>query len=366
MFRHVPVRRPRPDGGLFIDTLMGKRKDVEPRLVEYLVDDLVMRPIVTDLMGREWVAGGEDRATQRRALDQFIDFWHCMGYDFVRFEQGLSFTKHHLSAPDTAVGSAKVRSWADEHRGTIVSWDDFGRYPWPKVEEFDFFPLEYVSSHLPDGMGFITCHGGGPFEQVSLIFSLGGMCIAVYDDPGLVRAVAEKIGELMTAFYRHLLDLPNLLAIFPGDDMGFRTGTMISPAHLRDFILPWHKRFAAMAHERGLPYFLHSCGNILPIIDDLISDVGIDGKHSFEDAIIPIQEFQERFGDRIAVLGGVDVDLLAAGSPQAVRERTRLLMETCGERGRFAVGSGSSIASYIPVENYVSMLDEALDFRGGA
>ena len=365
MYRHLPVAHPRPDAALFIDTLLGRRNDARPRLVEYLVDGFVMKPIVTDLLGGRWAPGGPDRSAQRRALDQFVEFWLRLGYDFVRFETGLPFPKHSVQTADTAPGVNRERSWADEHRGTISSWADFEAYPWPKVEEFDFFPLEYVSSHLPDGMGFITCHAGGPFEQVSQILSLEGMCTALYDSPDLVSAIAKRVGELMTAFYRHLLALPNLVAIFPGDDMGFRTGTMVSPAHLRQFILPWHRRFAAMAHERGLPYFLHSCGNVLPIIDELISDVKLDGKHSYEDAIIPIEEFQARYGDRIAVLGGVDVDLLAAGTPDTVRARTRSLLETCGARGRFAVGSGSSIASYISVQNYLAMLDEALDFRGG-
>jgi len=31
-----------------------------------------------------------------------------------------------------------------------------------------------------------------------------------------------------------------------------------------------------------------------------------------------------------------------------------------GARKRFALGSGNSILSYIPVENYLAMLDEAL------
>jgi uroporphyrinogen decarboxylase len=142
--------------------------------------------------------------------------------------------------------------------------------------------------------------------------------------------------------------------------MGFKTGPLISPADLRKYILPWHKRFVAMAHERGLPYFLHSCGNLETIMEDLTEDVKIDGKHSFEDAIIPIQDFQARFGRRIAVLGGLDVNILSAQSPDEVRRRTRRLIEICGSRGRFAIGSGNSIPSYVPVENYLAMVDEAL------
>jgi uroporphyrinogen decarboxylase len=191
--------------------------------------------------------------------------------------------------------------------------------------------------------------------------SLEGLCLALYDDPELVRAVAERVGERMVGFYRHLLDLDRLIAIFQGDDMGFRTATLISPADLCEIVLPWHKRFAGMAHARGVPYFLHSCGNLETIYERLIAKVGIDGKHSFEDAILPVQAFQARYGDRIAVLGGIDVDLLASASPEHVRAKTRSLIETCGARGRYAVGSGNSIPSYIPLENYLAMVDEALD-----
>jgi uroporphyrinogen decarboxylase len=106
---------------------------------------------------------------------------------------------------------------------------------------------------------------------------------------------------------------------------------------------------------------LHSCGNLDTIYEDLISDVGINGKHSFEDAILPVEQFYARYGERIAVLGGIDVDILAAGTPQQVRKRARTLIAVCGARGRYAIGSGNSIPSYIPAENYLAMVDEALN-----
>ena len=95
-------------------------------------------------------------------------------------------------------------------------------------------------------------------------------------------------------------------------------------------------------------------------MEDLISDVRIDAKHSFEDAILPAQEFQTRYGDRIGVLGGLDLNTLAACAPEEVRRHTRLLIETCGSGSRYAVGSGNSVPSYIPVPNYLAMIDEAL------
>jgi uroporphyrinogen decarboxylase len=95
-------------------------------------------------------------------------------------------------------------------------------------------------------------------------------------------------------------------------------------------------------------------------MEDLITNVRIDAKHSYEDAIIPVEDFQARYGDRIGVLGGMDVNRLTMDSPAQVRQRVRFLIETCGSRGRYAVGSGNSIPSYIPVENYLAMVDETL------
>jgi uroporphyrinogen decarboxylase len=146
--------------------------------------------------------------------------------------------------------------------------------------------------------------------------------------------------------------------------MGYKSATMISPNDLRTYVLPWHRQFAAMTHKRGLPYFLHSCGNVAAIMEDLIADVGIDGKHSFEDAILPVQEFQQRYGERIAVLGGLDLNILSGGTDSDVRKHVRLLLEVCGGRGRYAVGSGNSVPTYVPVRNYLAMLDETHRYNG--
>ena len=56
----------------------------------------------------------------------------------------------------------------------------------------------------------------------------------------------------------------------------------------------------------------------------------------------------------------MDVDILTTSSPEQVHYHTRHLMETCGGRGRYAIGSGNSIPSYIPLDNYLAMVDEAL------
>ena len=84
-----------------------------------------------------------------------------------------------------------------------------------------------------------------------------------------------------------------------------------------------------------------------------------DAKHSFEDKIMPVEEVSRRWGDRISVLGGVDMDLLGRGSEAEVRRRTREILDSCAGRGTgYSLGTGNSVANYIPAENYLAMLDE--------
>ena len=93
-------------------------------------------------------------------------------------------------------------------------------------------------------------------------------------------------------------------------------------------------------------------------MNDIIDDVKIDGKHSFEDVIMPVAEAKRRWGDRVAILGGVDMDPLSRGTPEEVRARTREALAGCMPEGGFGLGSGNTIANYVPLENYFAMLEE--------
>jgi uroporphyrinogen decarboxylase len=142
--------------------------------------------------------------------------------------------------------------------------------------------------------------------------------------------------------------------------MGFRSGTLIGPDDMREFVLPGHREAAKRVHEAGKLYHLHSCGKLDAIMPDLIEDVKIDAKHSFEDAICSVVEHKRLYGDRIALIGGVDMDLLARSSPERVRHRTREILDACMPGGGYFLGTGNSVANYIPLDNYLAMLDEGV------
>jgi uroporphyrinogen decarboxylase len=86
--------------------------------------------------------------------------------------------------------------------------------------------------------------------------------------------------------------------------------------------------------------------------------VQIDAKHSYEDTFLPVTEACRRYGDRVAILGGVDMDFLCRAMPEEVRAYVRHVIDGCGPGGGYALGTGNTVANYVPVENYLTMLDE--------
>jgi uroporphyrinogen decarboxylase len=189
------------------------------------------------------------------------------------------------------------------------------------------------------------------------------LCLALYDQRDLVKAISDRLVEIYEVMVKRMLAFDRVKVIWGSDDMGFRNGTLISPDDLREFVLPGHKLMARLSHEAGRPYLLHSCGNLSAIMEDLIEDVGIDARHSFEDVIEPVTEAKARYGDRIALLGGIDVDFLCRADEGRVRKRVRETLERCLPGGGYCLGSGNSIANYIPLGNYLAMLDEGRQFR---
>lgn len=354
-FLRFPLMEPHPDVGYFLDTLLQRKEPTRIPLIEYIINPPNMKRIVEEVLGRTWCPFGPERDLQMRYLDNYIEVFYRLGFDCVRFEHGVVF-----KGRQTRVGS-NGRAWVDDHRGAIASWEDFERYPWPSGKDVDLFPYEYISKHLPEGMGIIASSCGGVFEAVkNTLMGLETLSYMLYDDPQLVSATFERAGAAIYEFYKQLIGLPGLVGFCQGDDMGFKTQTLVAPDVLREHVLSWHKKFAQLCHENGLFYFLHSCGNVDAIMEDLIEDVRIDGKHSFEDAIMPVWEFKRKYGDRIAVLGGVDVDKLARLSEGDLRAYVRKIIDACAPGGGFAIGSGNSIPDYVPMENFLIMLDEAL------
>lgn len=272
-----------------------------------------------------------------------VEFYYKAGYDYVPLWPGISL---------------KAGSLVDASSGYPISGrKDFDDYPWPDPDSVSYEQFESVIPILPDGMKIIG-QTGGVFEKLEALLGYENMCYMLLDDRPLVKEILGKIEQLYIAAYEGMARIEQVGALVVSDDMGFKTQTLIAPDDLKELILPLHKKLVDIAHKHGKPCILHSCGQLKDIMEDIIDYVGIDAKHSFEDSIMPVTEAVDVYGDRISLLGGFDVDRLCRSGIDEVREYTSFLVEKCGARGCYALGSGNSIADYVPLENYLAMLEE--------
>jgi uroporphyrinogen decarboxylase len=112
----------------------------------------------------------------------------------------------------------------------------------------------------------------------------------LYDEPDLVAQVFARWGQKVYDYYKSVIGLEGVGAIFHADDLGFETSTLLSPDALRQHVFPWLKKYAALAHEHGKMFRYHCCGNVYTtgVIEDLIEDVWIDASIPFKTSSSPL------------------------------------------------------------------------------
>ena len=287
-----------------------------------------------------------------------------LGYDYVVCgPTGLDLPLDWVVVDDTAeISRIDGRKFINEHTGPITSWKDFEAYPWPDPKNFSTSALEWYQKNLPDDMCIIGGLTGSIAEYLSWLMGFETLCYALYDQPDLVEAIFSRYLDLALRETKLTLEFNRVKVIWGSDDMGYRSGPLLSPKAMRKFVLPGHKKLAQRCHDAGRLYILHSCGKLDTIMEDLIEDVKIDGKHSYEDTIMDVREAKAMWGDRISILGGIDVDFLCRSDEMAIRRRVRETLEICHPPGGYCLGTGNSVANYIPLKNYLVMLDEGRKF----
>lgn len=326
------------------------RREKEPSRVHFM-EFYLDRPVEVAVVERFGLDEHLDKKHPFYYLQERIALQQFLGYDMVKYEGSPVFVFEKKKTV-TASGTETKDGLA---LGPIQNWNDFEQYPWPKVSDVDFSPLDFLEKELPVNM---KCYLTSPIGYYKMLFGYEAMYYMMYDDPVLFKAVLDRLQGIFIDYARRACQYSCVGAVWASDDMGMKTQTFFPPEFMRETILPMHQAFAAVAHAYDKLYFLHACGNLEAIMNDLIDTVKIDAKHSFENAIVPVTEMKKRYGSRVSLLGGLDVDVLCRSDEKSLRKHVRDILDVCHPGGGYCLGSGNSIAGYVPLENYLIMLDE--------
>jgi len=152
-------------------------------------------------------------------------------------------------------------------------------------------------------------------------------------------------------------------AFYTSDDMGTQTSLFFSPEVFREFLKPAYKALIDEAHAHNMQFWLHSCGNITSIIDDLI-EIGLDVIHPIQPFAMDAEATARRFGGRIAFMPGIDVQhLLPHCTPKEVEIGARKVIETfSGPGGGMVFSLSNAIHTDVSFENIEAFMRTAYEY----
>jgi uroporphyrinogen decarboxylase len=184
---------------------------------------------------------------------------------------------------------------------------------------------------------------------------------AFMDMEVLLEAMVEQ-PEWVKEMYDHCLDMSLALldmiwdegytfdSIFWCDDMGYRNTQFFSVRAYRELLKPAQKRAVEWAHAKGIPAHLHSCGNIMRFVPELV-EIGLDGLNPLEvKAGMDSVGLKREFGDRLLLHGGINAVLW--DKPAEIEAEMRRVVPALKENGGYIFSSDHSVPSSVSLEDF--------------
>ena len=251
-------------------------------------------------------------------------------------------------------------------RGEDVTLDEIRRYPLPRLAAgAEDHVRRFVAEQHARGLAAMV-----------------GMACTVWEISWYLRSMEDLMMDMMSDDERATVHLDRLTAdaverirlaaragidiVQLGDDIGMQHTIMMSEDLWRRWLKP---RLAAVIRagrevKPDLLIFYHSCGYVLPFLDDLI-EVGIDILNPVQPECMPFEAVLQRVGGRMSFWGTLGTQsTLPFGKPDDVRRVIWDNLRRCGPRGGLVIAPTHVVEPEVPWENLLAMKQACEDYRG--
>jgi uroporphyrinogen decarboxylase len=244
-------------------------------------------------------------------------------------------------------------------------------YQWPEPDWWDYSTIAEQAKgweHHP-----IRAGGSEPFLAYKELRGEEQAYIDLKRSPEVVHYCLDRLFALAHENTRRMLErLPQglLVLCYISEDLGSQQGLLISPAHVREYLLPRMKRMVELARKHGAVVYHHDDGAIARILPDLV-DLGMQ-------ILNPVQwrtrdmdrgELKRMWGDRLTFHGAMDnQQTLPFGTVEDVCREVADNIRILGAGGGYILAPCHNIQAITPVENVLAMYETcespaALDYE---
>jgi uroporphyrinogen decarboxylase len=196
------------------------------------------------------------------------------------------------------------------------------------------------------------------FEMAWLMRGMQTLMTDFVLNPEIAHAICERITAIRVMqarqFARAGVDILRL-----GDDIVTQQGRMFSSEMCREFLLPRVRRIVVAAKQVNpeVIIFMHSCGRVEEVIDDLI-EAGIDVLNPLQPECNNLAWIKENYGDRLSFWGGIGVQsVLPHGTPADVQKAVRETSELLGKGGGLLLAPAHILDPSVPWDNIEAFIE---------
>jgi hypothetical protein len=178
--------------------------------------------------------------------------------------------------------------------------------------------------------------------------------IACLEQPDLINDILGRVTDWYANIAEELCKL-DFDFIWAADDIAYNSAPFFSPRVYRDLLLPHTRK---VAEKITKPWIYHSDGNLLPIWKDLTSQ-GMNAIHPLEAGSMDLKQLKADYGETVTFVGGLDLRILEAGTPDETCKFGEYLIDTLGPTG-YIYCSSNSITPNVKPENFHAMIETLL------
>ncbi len=293
--------------------------------------------------------GTEDLESQLQnhilGLGSGIGFFEDLGNDRFRDVFGViwdrSVDKDIGNVEDPQLGSPTLSGYTfpDPHDGRF----------------FDDIPVALENG----GDGFRVFHiGFSLYERAWTLRGMENLMMDFIDNPGFVKELLRAIADYNIAQVEKALTY-DIDAVYFGDDWGQQQGLQMGPQIWHDFIYPELGRMYGAVRDAGKYVFIHSCGDVDELFDDLI-DIGLNCFNPFQPEVMDVKALMKQYRGRLTFHGGLSTQkTLPFGTAADVKKETEELLQL-GGTGNYILSPAHAVEGDVPLENMLAFIDTAL------